>query len=158
MNIKPLTSLFLLTSLATAALGEGDQWQKQLQAFPKNLARHHVGSNLFLFNSTSLKFQPTEAAAAWLDDDATTGWPIMAGQQHYLLTLAEPMLLTNIAISTRPTSGTVTVYVGDEPAAPGAKSWTAVAKGISVEAINEKKLAHPFSRFGKYLQIGRAHV
>lgn len=151
MNIKPLTSLFLLTSLATTTLGESDQWQKQLQAFPKNLARHHVGSNLFLFNSTSLRFQPTEAAAAWLDDDATTGWPIMAGQQHYLVTLAEPMLLTNIAFSTRPTSGTVTVYVGDEPAAPGAKSWTAVAKGISVEAINEKKLAQPFSRFGKYL-------
>ena len=153
MNIKPLTSLLLLTSLAATALGESDQAQKQLQAFPKNLARHHVGSNLFLFNSTSLKYQPTEAAAAWLDDDVTTGWPIMAGQQHYLLTLAEPMLLTNIAISTRPASGTVTLYVGDEPAAPGAKSWTAVAKGIPVESINEKKLARPFSRFGKYLLI-----
>ena len=153
MNIKPLTSLILLTSVAAFAVGEGDQTQKQFQSFPKNLARQHVGSNLFLFNATSQKFQPTEAAAAWLDDDVTTGWPVMSGQQHYLLTLAEPALLTNIALSTRPTTGTVTVYVGDEPAAPGAKSWTAVAKGIPVDSINEKKLAQPFSRFAKYLLI-----
>jgi hypothetical protein len=108
---------------------------------------------LFLFNSTSQKFQPTEAAAAWLDDDVTTGWPVMAGQQHYLLTLSEPTLVTNIALSTRPASGTVTVYVGDEPAAPGAKSWTVVAKGVPLESINEKKMGQPFSRFAKYLLI-----
>ena len=153
MNIKPLTSLFLLTSVAAFAAGEGDQAQKQLQGFPKNLARQHIGSNLFLFNATSQKFQPTEAAAAWLDDDVTTGWPVMSGQQHYLLTLSEPTLLTNIALSTRPAAGTVTIYVGDEPAAPGAKSWTAVAKGITLDSINEKKLAQPFSRFAKYLLI-----
>ena len=117
MNIKPLTSLILLSSIAAFAVAEGDQAHKAFQVFPKNLARQHVGSNLFLFNSTSQKFQPTEAAAAWLDDDVTTGWPVMSGKQHYLLTLAEPTLLTNIALSTRPTAGTVTVYVGDEPAA-----------------------------------------
>lgn len=153
MNIKPLTSLILLSSVSAFAAVEGDQAQKQLQVYPKNLARQHVGSNLFLFNSTSQKFQPTEAAAAWLDDDVTTGWPVMSGQQHYLLTLAEPTLLTNVSLSTRPTTGTVTVYVGDEPAAPGAKSWTAVAKGIPVDSINEKKLGQPFSRFAKYVLI-----
>ena len=154
MNTKPLTSLILLTSAAVSlAAVEGDQSQKQLQVFPKNLARQHVGSNLFLFNSTNQKFQPTEAAAAWLDDDVTTGWPIMAGQQHYLLTLAEPTLLTNLSVSTRPTAGTVTVYVGDEPAAPGAKSWIVVAKGVPLNSINEKKLAQPFSRFAKYMLI-----
>lgn len=153
MNIKSLTSLLLLSSVAAFAAGEVDQAQKQFQIFPKNVARQHVGSNLFLFNSTSQKFQPTEAAAAWLDDDVTTGWPVMSGQQHYLLTLAEPTLLTNIALSTRPTTGTITVYVGDEPAAPGAKSWTAVAKGIPVNSINDKKLAQPFSRFAKYVLI-----
>lgn len=154
MNTKPLTSLILLTSAAVAlAASEGDSAQKQLQVIPKNLARQHVGSNLFLFNQTNHKFQPTEASAAWLDDDVTTGWPIMAGQQHYLLTLAEPTLLTNVALSTRPTAGTVTLYVGDEPAAPGAKSWCVVAKGVSLESINEKKLAQPFSRFAKYMLI-----
>lgn len=154
MNTKSLTPLILLTSAAVAfAASEGDPSQTQLQGFPKNLARQHVGSNLFLFNAANQKFQPTEAAAAWLDDDVTTGWPVMAGQQHYLLTLAEPMLLTNVAVSTRPTAGTVTLYVGDEPAAPGAKSWTVVAKGVALESINEKKLAQPFSRFGKYLLI-----
>lgn len=152
MNIKPLSSLILFTSVAAIA-ASGDQAQKQLQVYPKNLARQHVGSNLFLFNATSQKFQPTEAAAAWLDDDVTTGWPVMSGQQHYLLTLSEPTLLTNIALSTRPTAGTVTVYVGDEPAAPGAKSWTAVAKGVPVDSINEKKLSQPFSRFAKYVLI-----
>ena len=154
MNTKPLASLILLTSAAVAlAAGEGIPSQKQLQVFPKNLARQHVGSNLFLFNPSSGKFQQTEASAAWLDDDVTTGWPVMSGQQHYLLTLAEPALLTNVAISTRPTAGTVTLYVGDEPAAPGAKSWTVVAKGIPLESINEKKLAQPFSRFAKYMLI-----
>ncbi len=154
MNTKPLASLILLTSAAVAlAAGDGNPSQKQLQVFPKNLARQHVGSNLFLFNPANSKFQPTEASAAWLDDDVTTGWPVMSGQQHYLLTLAEPALLTNVAISTRPTAGTVTLYVGDEPAAPGAKSWTVVAKGVSLESINEKKLAQPFSRFAKYMLI-----
>ncbi len=154
MNTTPLTSLILVTSAAIAfAAGERDPSQKQLQNFPKNLARQHVGSNLFLFNPANSKFQPTEASAAWLDDDVTTGWPVMAGQQHYLLTLAEPTLLTNVAVSTRPTVGTVTLYVGDEPAAPGAKSWTVVAKNVPLDSINEKKLAQPFSRFAKYLLI-----
>ena len=154
MNTTPLTSLILLSSAAVAlAASEGDSAQKQLQIFPKNLARQHVGSNLFLFNTANNKFQPTEASAAWLDDDVTTGWPIMAGKQHYLLTLAEPTLLTNLALSTRPTTGTVTIYIGDEPAAPGAKSWSVVAKSVSLESINEKKLAQPFSRFAKYMLI-----
>lgn len=154
MTIKPLASVILLsTATLLFAASNDDAISAPLKAFPKNLARQHVGSNLFHFNAASLSYQPTEAAAAWLDDDVTTGWPVMAGHQHYLLTLEEPSLLTNLAVSTRSTEGKVTLYVGDEPAVPGAKSWTVVAKDLSLESINEKKLAKSFSRFGKYLLI-----
>ena len=154
MITKPLASVLLLsTTVFGLAAGEADSARETARFAPKNLARQHVGSNLFLFNATSQSYQPTEAAAAWLDDDVSTGWPIMAGRQHYLLTLAEPTLLTNIALSTRAVPGTVTIYAGDEPAAPGAKAWSVLAKDIPLEAINGKKLAKSFSRFAKYLLI-----
>jgi hypothetical protein len=47
----------------------------------------------------------------------------------------------------------VSLYTGDEPAAPSAKSWTPVAVGVSVEALNHKRLDRPFSRLSKYLLI-----
>ena len=124
-----------------------------LQGYPKNIARQHVGANLFIFNAANQSFTPTEAAAAWLDDDVTTGWPIMAGKQHYLLALPEPEVVTNFAISTRTAAGTISLFAGDEPGLPGAKSWAPLAKDVTVEAINEKKLAKPFNRFAKYLLI-----
>jgi hypothetical protein len=151
--MNSLTSAILFSSAAFGLAAGDGPLRETLKVYPKNLARQHLGTNLFLFNPTSQAYQPTEAAAAWLDDDVTTGWPVMAGKQHYLLTLAEPVLLSNLAVSTRPTAGTVTLYAGDEPAAPGAKSWTVVAKGIPLETINEKRLAKPFSRFAKYLLI-----
>ena len=77
----------------------------------------------------------------------------MAGTQHYLLALSEPEMVTNFSVSTRPTAGTFTLYVGDEPAPPSAKSWTAVARDIPLESINEKKLARPFGRLAKYVLI-----
>src|SRR5580700_1990022 len=66
---------------------------------PKNLARQHLGANLMIFNETSQAYEPTEAAAAWLDDDIATGWPAMTGKQDYLLALSEPQLVNNFCIS-----------------------------------------------------------
>lgn len=140
--------------IASAASSDSDAAAKQLQIYPKNIARQHVGTNLFVFNSTNQNYVPTEAAAAWLDDDVATGWPPLPGKNYYLLTLAEPQLMTNFAISTKPGSGgTVSFYAGDEPAPPTAKSWTLLAKDVSVDSINEKKMAKSFSRFAKYLLI-----
>jgi hypothetical protein len=155
MNIPSFSPSVLLAATAAAAIAAdtGDSSAAALPFIPKNLARHHVGSNLFLYNATSNSYVPTDAAAAWLDDDLTTGWPIMAGKQHYLLTLTEPALLNNFCLSTRPTDGMITLYASDEPAAPGAKSWTLVARGVPLDSINDKKLAQPFSRFAKYLLI-----
>ena len=154
MKTPTLASL-MLTAAAAAALaaGETSPATKQLQVFPKNLARQHVGSNLFLFNATNQSFAPTEAAASWLDDDSTTGWPVLAGKQDYLLALSEPTIVNNFALSTRPTTGTVTIYGGDEPGAPGAKTWTVLAKDVPIDSINGKKLAKPFNRSVKYLLI-----
>jgi hypothetical protein len=124
-----------------------------LQAFPKNLARQHLGSNLFVFNPSNQTYVPNEAAAAWLDEDVSTGWPALAGKQHYLLALPEPELITNFALSCRQTEGTVTLYAGDEPAAPGARSWAPIARDIPLESINDKKLSRSFSKLAKYLLI-----
>jgi len=55
-----------------------DPAARQYQVYPKNLARQHVGSNLFVYNTTTNQYVPTEASAAWLDEDVTTGWPVLA--------------------------------------------------------------------------------
>ena len=119
---------------------------------PKNLARQHLGANLLVYNEANQTYAPTEAAAAWLDDDIATGWPALTGKQDYLLALPEPALVNNFSISARSATGTVTLYAGDEAAPPGAKSWTLLAKDTPVEAINEK-LGRPFGRFAKYILI-----
>ncbi len=153
MKLKSLAPLAILVCSSIAFAADADLAARQLQFFPKNLARHHVGSNLFLFNPAKRNFEPTEAAAAWLDDDVTTGWPVMAGPQHYLLALSEPETLTGFCISTRLAKGTVTLYAGDEPAAPSAKTWTVIARDIPLESINDKKLARSFNILAKYLLI-----
>lgn len=155
MTHKSLVPLAILaTSIAAfAAPKPAEPTAKALQVYPKNLARQHLGANLFLFNPAAQTYATTEAAAAWLDDDVTTGWPVMAGKQYYLLALPEPAVLTNFAISAKPAAGTFNIFAGDEPAAPGAKGWTPLAKDVALEAINNKKLAHPFNRFAKYVLI-----
>src|SRR4051812_8960820 len=107
-----ITSLALLASTACATLAfavDSDPATRQYQVYPKNLARQHVGSNLFVFNTTNQTYVPTEASAAWLDDDVTTGWPVLAGKQHYLLALSEPELVSNFAVSSRASDGTVSI-------------------------------------------------
>ncbi len=119
---------------------------------PKNLARQHLGANLLIYTTSSQSYTPTEAAAAWLDDDIATGWPALTGKQDYLLSLPQPELVNNFCISARSATGTVTLYAGDEAAPPGAKSWTLLEKDVPVDALNEK-LGRPFGRFAKYILI-----
>ncbi len=153
MKTPSIVSLASAVCATLAFSADGDPTAAQLQVFPKNLARQHLGANLFVFNSTTQAFVPTEAAAAWLDDDISTGWPVMAGRQSYLIALPEPELISNFSVSSRPGAGTVSLYAGDEPAAPGAKSWSPLVQNVPFDSINEKKLPKPFSRFAKYLLI-----
>lgn len=125
----------------------------QLQGYPKNLARQHVGTNLFVYDSSNASYIATEASSAWLDDDVSTGWPVLAGKQHYLLVLTEPEQMAGFSISARPASGTVSLYSGDEPAAPGAKSWLPMAKDMPVDSINQKQPSRSFGRLAKYVLI-----
>jgi hypothetical protein len=150
---SPLTTLLSIACTSLAIAADVEQGSKQLQIFSKNLARQHLGSNLFLFNASNQTYVPTEAAAAWLDDDATTGWPVMAGKQSYLLVLSEPEVLANFCVSARPATGTISLFAGDEPTAPGSSSWKPLAKNVPFESVNNKKLPKSFNHFAKYLLI-----
>ncbi len=155
-SLLAIGALLFSSAFVFAATEATDGAAKQLQIYPKNLARQNVGTNLFVFDAASQNYIPTAAAAAWLDDDVATGWPPGTGKSYYLLTLSEPQLVTNFAISTKAGSnGIVTIYANsnDEPAPPSAKSWTPLVKDVSIDAINNKTLAKPFSHFAKYLLI-----
>jgi hypothetical protein len=154
VNLILAASLALATAAAQADNvdpSSGAQIAPAMSA-PKNLARQHLGANLLIYNPTSQAYSPTEAAAAWLDDDIATGWPAGTGQQDYLLALPEPELVNNFCVSARNATGTVTLYAGDEAAAPGSKSWTLLEKDVPIESLNEK-LGKPFGRFAKYILI-----
>lgn len=157
MNTKSLLAIGALvfsSAFAFAATDNGGSADKQLQIYPMNLARQGVGTNMFVFDSASQKYLPTQAAAAWLDDDVVTGWPPAPGKSYYLLSFSEAQLLTNFAISTKAGSnGTVSLYASDDLAAPTAKTWTPIVKDLSVESINNKTLAKPFAQSAKYLLI-----
>ena len=142
-------NLILATGLALASVAAQ---AADPAAAPKNLARQHLGANLLIYTPANQTYAPTEAAAAWLDDDIATGWPALTGKQDYLLALPEPELVNNFMISERNATGTVTLYAGDEAAPPGAKSWMMIQKETPVETINEK-MGKPFGRFTKYVLI-----
>ncbi len=98
------TSLLVsIASIACAAVSLAAEKEDTTayQIFPKNLARQHLGTNLVQWDAAKKVFTPTQAAAAWLDDDVTTGWPLMAEKQYYLITLQRAELLTNFARSPR---------------------------------------------------------
>jgi len=149
-------NLILAAGLALASVAaQADPDPSTVQATvtaPKNLARQHLGANLLIYTPGSSTYEPTEAAAAWLDDDIATGWPALTGKQDYLLALPEPELVNNFAISARNAVGTVTLYAGDEVAPPGSSSWTVLEKDVPIESLNEK-LGKPFGRFAKYILI-----
>jgi hypothetical protein len=149
-----LAASLALASMAVQAEAADPTAPQPVQAVstPKNLARQHLGANLLIYNNTSQTYEPTEAAAAWLDDDIATGWPALTGKQDYLLALPQPELVNNFAISAKSATGTVTLYAGDESAAPGASSWTVLEKDVPIASINEK-LGQPFGRFAKYILI-----
>jgi len=154
VNLILAASLALFATMAARAENNDPATPSAAVAVnaPKNLARQHLGANLLIYNQTSQTYSPTEAAAAWLDDDIATGWPALTGRQNYLLALPEPALVNNFSISARSATGTVTLYAGDEAAPPGAKSWTLLAKDTPVAAINDK-LGKPFGRYAKYILI-----
>jgi hypothetical protein len=150
---KPLATClsFVLASVCLAA--EPEREGKQLQVFPKNLARQHLGSNLFIYNPTTQTYIPTEAAASWLDDDPTTSWPALTGKQSYLLVLSEPEALTGFGVSARAANGTISLSAGDEPTAPGSANWKSIATNIPLDSVNNKKLGRSLNHFAKYLLI-----
>jgi len=151
MKTKLLAAIFPVAAFATASAAPRDL--AQLEVYPKNLARHHLGANLFHYTPTGRAYLPTEAAAAWLDDDISTGWPLLPGKQYYLLSLPRPELLTNFCLSSRAATGTISLYAGALPAAPGASSWIPMAHAVPFESINEKKLGHGFHREAKYVLL-----
>lgn len=151
MKTTLLVSLVSVACTSLALAAEADP-SAQFQGFPKNLARQHLGTNLLQFNPATHMFTPTQAAAAWLDDDITTGWPLMAEKQFYLLSLAKPELITNFSLSTKAAGGTLSLYASDTAAAPGAASWTPLLKDTPIETINQK-LSRDFSKVAKYLLI-----
>lgn len=152
ISLKTINILVCAACLGHAN-AENSLGEKQLQSFQKNLARQHLSSNLFLFDPAAQKYVGTEAAAAWLDDDVSTGWPALAGKQNYLLQFSGPQVVTNFSLSTAPVEGTVTIYSGDEMKAPGDASWRVLAKDVAISAINQKKLLKSFNRQAKFLLI-----
>lgn len=154
MKTKSVSSLLLLaTAAAVAAADPNSASDKQLQIYPKNLARQNSGANLFLYNPETQTYAPTEAAAAWLDDDVATGWPALPGKHYYMVALPEAQLLTNFALLAKSGAGTINLYAGDDPASPASKDWTLVARDVPLESVNGTKLGKPFSRFAKYFLI-----
>lgn len=144
-----------LLSIACSAVVSADAQDsgKQLQIYPKNLARQHVGANLFHFDEKAQTFVPSDTAAAWLDDDVTSEASLPAGKQYYMLALPQPELITNFQLSSRATVGTVSLYASDEVAVPGDKAWSLLAKEVPVAEMNDSKLKKPLSRVAKYLLI-----
>lgn len=126
---------------------------KQLQSFPKNLARQHLQANLMLFDNAAKNYVGTEAAAAWLDDDVATGWPALAGKQHYLLNFGKSQVVSNFSLLSAPSEGTITIYSSDEVKPPGDPAWRVIAKDIPIASINQRKLEKSFNRQAKVLLL-----
>lgn len=151
------TGIITLLSLACATVITSASAEtpspKQLQSYPKNLARQHHATKLSLYDATSKHYVATEAAAAWMDDDVTTGWPALAGKQYYMIELAEAQMLTNFCLSSKPGTGTVSLYVSNTEAAPGDAAWQPVETQVALNALNNKRLAKGINKTAKYVLI-----
>lgn len=148
------TLLVLLTSIAsTAMMASAAEADATAPAGPKNLARHHLGANLFLFSQESQAYLPTQASSSWLDDDISTGMSPMPGKQDYLLALPDSESLSDFAVSGKASTGTVTLSVSDVLAPPTAKSWSVVAKDVPFESLNEKAHGQAISKNARYVLI-----
>lgn len=151
--MKKTILLSLVSAATVVAANAADLDPAQLQGIPKNLARQHLGANLYQYNASTQAYSPTAASAAWLDDDISTGYAMLSGKQYYLLAFPQAELVTNFQLSGKAANGTVTLYAGDEAAAPTAKSWSLLAKDIPFDSLNEKRLGKTFSRAAKYILI-----
>jgi hypothetical protein len=151
MKISLLVSIASMACATVVLAAEGGD-SAQYQVYPKNLARQHLGTNLVQWDAGKHVFTPTQAAAAWLDDDVTTGWPLMAEKQYYLVTLQRAELLTNFSLSTRQSTGTVSLYGSDTAAAPGSKSWVPLLKDAPLDTVNQK-LSRDFSKVAKFVLL-----
>ena len=152
---KPILATVIATACSTLAFAAPPEKSagNSSQGYPKNIARQHYSTALSLYDSAAQRYVDTEAAAAWMDDDVTTGWPALKGKQHYLVRFAEPQLVSNFELSTTTPSGTISLYTGDAEAAPGDKSWALVAKDVPVASVNNQKLARRINKFAKYVLI-----
>jgi hypothetical protein len=108
MKVPMKVNLILAASLALASAAAQADTIKPAPApagmasnAPKNLARQHLGANLLSYDAANQTYVPTEAAAAWLDDDIATGWPAQTGVQDYLLALPEASLVNSFSISAK---------------------------------------------------------
>ncbi|MCW2573742.1 MAG: hypothetical protein JWO88_3800 [Frankiales bacterium] len=151
MKTSLLVSIASIACAAASLAAEGED-STQFQVYPKNLARQHLGTNLLQYNTTTHMFTPTQAAAAWLDDDVTTGWPLMAEKQYYLVTLQRAELLTNFSLSMRPSTGTISIYASNTAEAPGSKAWQPLLKDAPLDTVNQK-LSRDFSKVAKFVLI-----
>ena len=151
---SPILALSLAVALTSGAAAAPVPSAEQLKHFPKNLARHHVGTSLRQFDAATNTYVPSPAGAAWLDDDMATGAAVPAGRHQYLLSLAQVELLTDFGLSARAVPGTVSLFAGDEAAAPTQeKSWSVIGKDIPLAEVNEQLLSKPFSRAAKYFLL-----
>src|SRR4051812_48422956 len=116
--MKKTLLLTMISAATVLAASAADLDPAQLQGFPKNLARQHLGANLFQYNASTQAYSPSAASAAWLDDDISTGYAMLSGKQYYLLGFPQAELISNFEVSAKPANGTVTLYAGDEAAPP----------------------------------------
>lgn len=151
MKTSLLVSIASIACASVSLAAEGEN-TTQYQVYPKNFARQHLGTNLVQWDAARKVFTPTQAAAAWLDDDVTTGWPLMAEKQYYLLSMQRAELITNFSLSTRPSTGTISLYASDTAAAPGDKAWTPLLKDAPLDTVNQK-LSRDFSKTAKFVLI-----
>ncbi len=151
--MKLIITPVLALACASSCLAGEALTAKQLQSFPKNLARQHLQANLLIFDAAAKNYIATEAAAAWLDDDVATGWPAMAGRQNYLLQFANSQVVSNFSVLSAPFEGSITIYSSDEVKPPGDPSWRVIAKDIPAASINQKKLAKSFNRQAKFILV-----
>jgi hypothetical protein len=151
MKTSLLVSIASIACATVSLAAEGGD-ATQYQVFPKNLARQHLGTNLVQWDASKHLFTPTQAAAAWLDDDVTTGWPLMAEKQYYLVTLQRAELLTNFSLSTRQSTGSISLYGSDTAAAPGSKSWVPLLQDVPLDTVNQK-LSRDFSKVAKFVLL-----
>jgi hypothetical protein len=147
-----MAAIATLGSLACAAYAESNSIQ-ELRATTKNLARHHNLAGLRWFDAARSEYVAALGAAAWLDDDIASGFPLLPGQQFYLLSLSEPAFVNALGFSAKEMEGTVSVWVGDDVREPGNPAWSPVLKGASFATLNDRQPGRKFGKYAKYILI-----